>query len=224
MPIENLQQAAQQIATFLNSVIQLGGLKLKYRVSATPAPESSDSAGQQILNIELTGPDAQMLTHRGGELLRSLEHIAIQILRLDVREHDLVSFDALNFKALRQQEIQLSAETAAEKVRQTGTPYSFSPTNSRERRMLHLAFKEIEDVETQSLGEGQERYLVVYPKGRTDLPAPIPPMPQRNSYGDRGGNRGYGRDNRDRGDRGDNRGNRADRPRRPAGDRDFNRY
>ena len=179
MPITNLQQAAQQIADFLNSVIRLGGLRLKYRVSASPAPESSESAGQQVINVDLSGPDAPMLTHRGGELLRSLEHIAIQILRLDVREHDLVSFDALNFKALRQQEIQTSAESAAERVRQSGTPYSFPPTNSRERRMLHLAFKSIEDVETASLGEGQERYLVVYPKGRTDLPAPIPQMPPR---------------------------------------------
>ena len=109
MPIENLQQAAQQIANFLNSVIKLGGLKLKYRVSASPAPADSDSAGAQIVNVELTGPDAPMLTQRNGELLRALEHIAIQILCLDLREHDLVSFDALNFKALRQQEIQLSA-------------------------------------------------------------------------------------------------------------------
>jgi spoIIIJ-associated protein len=203
MSIANLQQAAQQIANFLNSVIRLGGLRLKYRVSASPAPASSESAGEQVLNVELTGPDAPLLTQRNGELLRALEHIAIQILRLDVREHDLVSFDALNFKALRQQEIQLSAETAAEKVRQSGMPFSFPPTNSRERRMLHLAFKEMEDVETASIGEGQERYLVVYPKGRTDLPAPVPAMPTRSGYGDRGGDR-------DRGDRGD-------RPRRDSG-------
>jgi spoIIIJ-associated protein len=183
MPIDNLQQAAQQIANLLNAVIRLGGLRLKYKVSASPAPATSESAGQQVLNVELTGPDAPMLTHRGGELLRSLEHIAIQILRLDVREHDLVSFDALNFKALRQQEIQLSAETAAERVRESGMPYSFPPTNSRERRMLHLAFKSIEDVETASIGEGQERYLVVYPKGKTHLPAPIPAMPQRYNPG-----------------------------------------
>lgn len=211
MPIENLQQAAQQIATFLNSVIQLGGLKLKYRVSATPAPETSDSAGAQILNIELTGPDAQMLTHRGGELLRSLEHIAIQILRLDVREHDLVSFDALNFKALRKQEIVLSAQTAAERVHETGQPYSFSPTNSRERRMLHMAFRDMEDVETLSHGEGAERYLVVYPKGRTDLPHTIPAMPTRG--GDRGGRNDRGRGDRggygDRGRRDDRRGGRG---------------
>jgi len=210
MPIDNLQQAAQQIASFLNSVVKLGGLRLKYRISAgAPAP-GIDTGGAEVLHVELLGQDAPLLTQRGGELLRSLEHIAIQILRLDLREQDLVSFDALNFKALRQQEIQLSAETAAARVRQSGTPYSFPPTNSRERRMLHLAFKGIEDVETASIGEGQERYLVVYPKGRTDLPAPIPQMPTR-GYGDRGG----------RGDRGDRGNRRNDRPRR---DRDHNRY
>jgi spoIIIJ-associated protein len=208
MPIANLQQAAQQIASFLNSVVRLGGLRLKYRISAGPVPEDSEHAGAEVLNVELLGQDAPLLTQRGGELLRSLEHIAIQILRLDVREHDLVSFDALNFKALRQQEIQRSAELAAERVRQSGMPYSFPPTNSRERRLLHLAVKNIEDVESASIGEGQERYLVVYPKGRTDLPAPVPVMPSRSGYGDRGG----------RGDR-DDRGNRGDRGRgdRPRG-------
>jgi len=205
MPIASLQQAAQQIANFLNSVIRLGGLRLKYRVTATPAPEDSEHAGAQIINVDLTGHDAPMLTQRGGELLRSLEHIAIQILRLDVREHDLVSFDALNFKALRQQEIQTAAETAAERVRQSGQPYSFPPTNSRERRMLHLAFKNLEGVETASVGEGQERYLVVYPEGKTHLPAPIPAMPSRGGYSDRGG----------RGDRGDR--SRSDRPRHDSG-------
>ena len=205
MPIANLQQAAQQIATFLNAVVRLGGLRLKYRISAGPVPADSEHIGAEVLNVELLGQDAPLLTQRGGELLRSLEHIAIQILRLDVREHDLVSFDALNFKALRQQEIQRSAELAAERVRQTGTPYSFPPTNSRERRLLHLAVKNIEDVESASIGEGQERYLVVYPKGRTDLPAPAPVMPTRSSY--------------------DNRGNRSDRGRgdRPRRDRDYNR-
>jgi spoIIIJ-associated protein len=209
MPIENLQQAAQQIANFLNPVIRLGEFRLKYRISATPAPENSESAGAQVLNVELTGPDAPMLTARGGELLRSFEHLAIQILRLDVREQDLVSFDADNFKALRQQEIASSAEAAAQRVRETGTPYSFPPTNSRERRLLHLAFKEMEDVETASLGEGQERYLVVYPKGRTDLPAPVPAMPpqRRGGYRDRDDNRG----NRD--DRGNRSRGRGDRPR-----------
>lgn len=192
MPIANLQQAAQQVANFLNNVIRLGGLRLKYRVSASALPADSliEDPTAQVLTVELAGPDAPMLTQRGGELLRALEHIAIQILRLDPREHDLVSFDALNFKALRAEEIRLAAETAADRVRQSGQPYAFPPSNSRERRMLHLAFKDMEDVESHSLGEGQDRYLVVYPKGKTHLPAPAPVMPSRGGYGDRGGDRG----------------------------------
>ena len=64
----------------------------------------------------------------------------------------------------------MQAETAADKVLRSGTPYAFPPMNSRERRLLHMSFRDIEGVETASSGEGLERYLVVYPKGRTDLP------------------------------------------------------
>jgi spoIIIJ-associated protein len=35
---------------------------------------------------------------------------------------------------------------------------------------MHMAFKGIEGVETASSGEGQERFLAVYPAGKTDLP------------------------------------------------------
>ena len=89
---------------------------------------------------------------------------------IDHHEHDMVSFDAANFKALRAEELRLSAEAAADKVRQTGLPYSFPPMNSRERRMLHLVCKSLKGIETASVGEGQGRFLVVYPEGKTDLP------------------------------------------------------
>ena len=42
--------------------------------------------------------------------------------------------------------------------------------NSRDRRMMHMAFKDIEGVETASSGEGQDRFLAVFPTGQTHLP------------------------------------------------------
>ena len=98
----------------------------------------------------MAGPDAVLLTQRGGELLRALEHIAAKIVRLEAEEHDKVSFDANNFKALRARELKLAAETAAERVRGTSQPYSFAPMSSRERRMLHLAFRDYTDLETEA--------------------------------------------------------------------------
>jgi spoIIIJ-associated protein len=171
MPIEDLQQAAQKIAGFLNSLNKLGGLRLKYRISAGEGESDAPSGeARQIINVELAGPDVPLVIQHNGELLRALETLAAQMMRLDHHEHHLVSFDAENFKALRAQELQLAAETAAEKVRQTGMPYSFPPMNSHERRMMHMACKGLQGVETSSVGEGPNRFLVIFPEGKTDLP------------------------------------------------------
>lgn len=170
MPIADLQQAAQKIAGFLATLNKLGGFRLKYRITAGDGARDPEGLEGRVIYVELAGPDTSLVVQHNGELLRALEAIAAQMLRLDQREHDLVSFDAGNFKALRAQELRLQAETAADKVIRTGSPFAFPPMNSRERRLLHMSFRNIEGVETASSGEGMERFLVVYPKGRTDLP------------------------------------------------------
>src|ERR1700729_173222 len=178
MPIDDLQAAAQKIAGFLNTLNKLGGLRLKYRITAGDGARDPEGLEGRQIYIELGGPDVPLVTQHNGELLRALETIAAQMLRLDQREHDLVSFDAGNFKALRAQELRMAAETAAEKVRKSGIPYAFPPMNSRERRLLHLAFKSIAGVETASSGEGQDRFLAVFPEGKTNLPVAAPVRPR----------------------------------------------
>ncbi len=178
MPIADLQQGAQKIAGFLSNLNKRGGLRLKYRITAGEGARDPQGIEARVIYVELAGPDVPLVTQHNGELLRAMETISAQILRLDQREHDLVSFDAGNFKALRAEELRMAAETAAEKVRKTGVPYAFPPMNSRERRLLHLAFRSLEGVETASSGEGQERFLAVYPAGKTNLPVTPPVKPR----------------------------------------------
>jgi len=178
MPIADLQQAAQKIAAFLANLNKLGGLRLKYRITAGDGARDPQGLEARLIYVELGGPDVPLVTQHNGELLRALETIAAQVLRLDQREHDLVSFDAANFKALRAEELRMTAQTAAEKVIKTGVPYAFPPMNSRERRLLHMAFKEMEGVETASSGEGQDRFLAVFPAGKTHLPVAAPVKPR----------------------------------------------
>jgi spoIIIJ-associated protein len=178
MPIDDLQQAAQKIAGFLNTLNKLGGMRLKYRITAGDGARDPEGLEARVIYVELGGPDVPLVVQHNGELLRALETIAAQMLRLDQREGDLVSFDASNFKALRAQELRLSARTAAEKVLKSGIPYAFPPMNSRERRLMHLVFRSIEGVETASSGEGQDRFLAVFPAGHTDLPVAAPVRPR----------------------------------------------
>jgi spoIIIJ-associated protein len=179
MPIDDLQLAARKIAGFLASLNKLGGLRFKYRISANELPAGPDGPSAQQLSVELTGPDVPLVTQHNGELLRALETLAGQILRLDAHEGNLVSFDAGNFKALHAQELRLQAESIAEKVIHSGIPYAFPPMNSRDRREMHLAFRSIEGIETASSGEGSDRFLAVYPAGKTDLPVTPPPSRSR---------------------------------------------
>jgi spoIIIJ-associated protein len=178
MPIADLQQAAQKIAGFLATLNKLGGMRLKYRITAGDGARDPEGLEARVIYVELAGPDVPLVTQHNGELLHAFETIAAQMLRLDQRENDLVSFDAANFKALRAQELRMAAQVAAEKVLKSGAPYAFPPMNSRERRLLHLAFRSITGVETASSGEGQDRFLAVYPAGKTDLPV-TPPLKPR---------------------------------------------
>ena len=201
MPIDDLQAGAKKIAGFLNTLNKLGGMRLKYRISAADGASDPEGAGSNQINVELAGPDVPLVIQHNGELLRALETIAAQILRLDQRESSAVSFDAGNFKALHEQEMRMAAETAAEKVRATGVPYSFPPMNSRDRRLVHLACRELVGVETASMGEGPNRFLVIFPEGKTNLPVTPPAQPR--GFGRGGGDRGRDRDrgSRDRGRR-----------------------
>jgi spoIIIJ-associated protein len=184
MPIDDLQQAAQKIAGFLNTLNKLGGFRLKYRITAGDGARDPQGIEARQIYIELAGPDIPLVVQHNGELLRAMETLAAQMLRLEHHEHDLVSFDAANFKAIRANELRMAAETAAEKVRQSGIPFSFPPMNSRERRLLHLACRQLQGIETASMGEGPNRFLVVYPEGKTDLP--VKPQFKPRGFGRRG--------------------------------------
>jgi spoIIIJ-associated protein len=164
--------AANRINEFLQSVVTNGGLHLKYRIVVDP-PAQSDWEKPEIF-VDFSGPDSTLLLDRGAELLRALELLAFEILRLPSGDHEKISFDCKNQRSIRLQELRMAASVAAEKVRQTGTPYHFAPMSSRERRIVHLALRDQTDLRTESDGEGFNRSVVLYPadyKPATTRPA-----------------------------------------------------
>jgi spoIIIJ-associated protein len=164
MTIPDKVASAKKIDELLRAVVGLGGIRLKYRITVDPPlPEERDWERPEIL-VELSGPDSTLLLERGGELLRAIELLAIEMLRLPPNEHEKVSFDCMNQRAMRIEELRMAAAVAAEKVRKSGVPYEFAPMSSRERRILHLALRDYEDLHTESSGDGPRRCLVVYPK------------------------------------------------------------
>src|SRR5437899_10598817 len=124
--------AANQINQFRQPVVTHAGLHLKYRsIVDPPLPENRDWEKPEIL-VDFSGPDSALLLDRGGELLRALELLALEMLHLASGEHEKVCFDCQNRRSLRIQELRTSANVAAAKVRRTGTPYHSNPIPTRQ--------------------------------------------------------------------------------------------
>jgi spoIIIJ-associated protein len=183
--MDDSEPGLHKIEDFLQTLVKTGGLNLRFNIlagSGKVQPKPSEPAGQHPpvsikssspdspsntpdIYVEFTGPDTPLLTARNGELLLAIEHIAAKILRFEHEDHERISFDAENFKGLRQQELRVAAEAAIEKVRRTGQPHSFNPMSSRERRLLHLALA-ASGLPTASSGMGPRRFVVLYPEGQ----------------------------------------------------------
>src|SRR3984885_12572892 len=136
--MEDLQQAAEKIASLMRLLTTTGGFRLKFRITAGAGAADPDGFERRDIYVEYKGPDADLLTERDGEVLRALEHLAAKILALESEDHDRVSFDADGFKAERAALLRETAEDAVDEVEDTGEPFHFAPMSSRERRMLHM--------------------------------------------------------------------------------------
>lgn len=163
-----------RIEKFLRMLLTLSGLNLTFQIGPRPAQSPPNPSSAPDIVVEFTGPDTPLLVSRNGELLHAIEHLAAKVLRFEPEQHDRISFDAENFKLLRQRELELIAEAAIEKVRASRLPYAFPPMNSRERRLLHLALSS-SGLATASSGLGPRRFVVLYPEGQQPVESPQPP-------------------------------------------------
>lgn len=159
-----------KIDAFLQPTLRSGGFHVNYEM------EDSKSAGDDFetpdVVVRFTGPDVDLLLTNRAELLLALEHLTMEVLHMPSEDHSRISFDANDYRLLRIEELRLSAQTAAEKVKRTGTPFRFNPMNSRERRVIHLALRAETEVRSESLGSGPQRQVIVYPAGMASLPEP----------------------------------------------------
>ena len=188
-----LSEAGRRIEQFLNRVFRLAGFKLEYTVTEGETPHP-DFENPDML-VRFSGADVELLLANKAELLLALEQLTMEALGMPPEEHSRVCFDANDYRILRIEELRMSALAAAERVKKSKLPFHFSPMNSRERRIIHLALRNETEIRSESVGMGPIRQVVVVPSDLKTLPEPIrPPRPRpeddapRRPFG-RGGNR-----------------------------------
>jgi spoIIIJ-associated protein len=156
------QAAAEALRRFLEEIVRVSGLDLKIAVRAVE-PTRTDASGDAEVIADLDGRDKEILLERNGEVLKAFEHLAFRALRLEPSYHEKIHLDSAGYRALRFEELRMTARVAAERVQSSHQPFRLNPMSSRERRIVHLALKEMPGVRTESVGMGEERQVVIHP-------------------------------------------------------------
>ena len=155
------EAAAETLRQFLETTIRAAGFQLKVTVRAI-APVGAAGNDAEVI-ADLDGKDKELLLERGAELLKALEHLAHRALRLEPAFHEKIHLDSGGYRALRFEELRMTARVAAERVQTSKQPFRLNPMSSRERRIVHLTLKEIPGIRTESVGVGEERQVVIHP-------------------------------------------------------------
>ncbi|HKE08385.1 MAG TPA: R3H domain-containing nucleic acid-binding protein [Candidatus Acidoferrum sp.] len=154
--------AADALREFLQTMIRAGELDLQAKVHAAEGPAGVEEGEAEVF-ADLDGRDKEILLARGGEVLKALEHLAFRALRLEPAFHEKIHLDCAGYRALRFEELRMTARVAAERVQSSHQPFRLNPMSSRERRIVHLALKDFPGVRTESVGSGEERQVVIHP-------------------------------------------------------------
>lgn len=120
-----------------------------------------DKEGGVFVSIETTQPGK--LIGNQGQTLASLQLLVNQIVSKQVEESKRVIIDVSGWRQSKEEELAHKARYWAQQVLDNGEPMDLPPMPSWQRRIVHMTVEQTSGVTSESVGEGEDRHLVIKP-------------------------------------------------------------
>ena len=145
----------QQLSEVLDNILGLLLLEGSYEI------EDTDEA----VLVSIDTPDAGRLIGARGESLEGLQLLVNQILYRKqgsaTEEFKRVIFDVAGWKKQREEDLKKRAEQWGKQVLQESKEMEIEPMSSWQRRVIHMVVSEMKGLQTESVGEGRDRHIVI---------------------------------------------------------------
>jgi spoIIIJ-associated protein len=146
-----------EIGTFVSGLIE--------RMGAGPFEIAESSESEGLIVLQLRGPAATRLASGDGRAVDAIQLLANQAsLRASGDDAKRVVVEVEGNTDQRSAFLEKIAERAAERARETGRPVALEAMSPKERRVVHVALREVGGIATMSVGEGRYRQVVVVPE------------------------------------------------------------
>jgi len=135
----------------LDTLLKLLGVVGKVEVLSDEIP----------LDLNIKGDDLGILIGRQGQTLAALEHITKLMVAGRLKAWLPLNVDVAGYKKHRRDSLQKLALYLAEQVKSRRRAITMEPMPADERRIVHITLADNPDVTTQSIGEGENRKVVI---------------------------------------------------------------
>ena len=155
----SVEEAIQYAKKYLEDLLSFFGLNTD--VYATTEDEEV---------IELHVPSTHLngfLIGQRGETMRAIQSLVSTSLKNSNYATTRVNVDIAEYKKQRAQRLADKAQKWLDEVKKSGDEKHLEPMNAADRRTIHRLATE-EGVETESVGEGRDRHIVLKPNEATE--------------------------------------------------------
>lgn len=159
--IESDEIDSQDLVTVSREVINKLISYMGVEVICNLRQSESEEIGGPVFEIE--GDDSGLLIGRKGETLRSLQFLVRYLVSKKTDRRANLSLDVEGYDERRRQSLSNLASRVSQRVVKTGRSIELEPMNARERRVVHMALSDRQDVYTESSGSGEDRRVVISP-------------------------------------------------------------
>lgn len=136
---------------------------LKYfNVGEVTIDEYEGDEGELILDI--TGDELAILIGRHGRTLDALQFVVSAITVRSMGFRYPVIVDVEGYKSRQREKLESIARSTANKAASQHRSVKMRPMTPYERRIVHIALRDDDRVDTASEGEGSARHVVVVPR------------------------------------------------------------
>ena len=136
---------------------------LKYfNVGEVTIDEYEGDYGELILDI--TGEDLAVLIGRHGKTLDALQFLVSAITVRAIGFRYPVVIDVEGYKSRQRDKIESIARSSANRAASQHRSVKMRPMTPYERRIVHIALRDDDRVDTASEGEGSARHVVIIPR------------------------------------------------------------
>jgi len=153
-----------EIIEMLKKLIQETLEKMTFSDFTIGVREENGPDGENLY-FNIGSRESDLLIGQHGANLRALQHIIRAIARKKTEEKLRFSIDVNNYRKEKEGSLEDSARTLAKQAADEKRSIVMRPMSAYERRIVHIALSENSQVQTESIGEGEERKVVIKPVG-----------------------------------------------------------